>query len=546
MRLSIVLVLALGLAAEVAKADFSLGEPRNLGPMLNSSVWDSVPDISADGLSLYFASDRSGGSGSYDLWVATRTTMTDDWGAPVNLGATVNSSAWELDPSLSSDELSLYFMSTRPGGAGGRDTWVTTRAAKDGDWTTPVNLGPTVNSSYDDCCADISADGLSLFFWSNRPGGSGGQDLWVTTRTSVSDPWGIPVNLGPTVNSSAWDGGPSISSDGLSLFFFSERPGGSGGKDLWLTTRTSVSGPWGMPVNLGPTVNSPVDEYPPDISCDGSILYFSSYRTGGTGDADLWQVSINPIVDLNADGAVDDADMSIMVHYWGQDEPLSDIGPLPWGDGIVDVEDLIVLAERLEPGFELAAHWKLDESRGVIAQDSIGGSDATVVGGATWQSEGGVVDGALELDGVDDHVATDFVSDPKAGPVRIVCWVKTDVPGGVIVSQTPGTAFGSNWLATDPTDGTLMTEMMFPSPSLYSTALVADGQWHEVTTEWDGTYRRLWADNREVARDTLPLALPPLSWNGTLIIGAAATLEPDTFFSGLIDDIRIYNRAITP
>jgi hypothetical protein len=212
----------------------------------------------------------------------------------------------------------------------------------------------------------------------------------------------------------------------------------------------------------------------------------------------------------------------------------------------VDVQDLIVLAKHLEPGFELTAHWKLDEEARAIAHDSVGGRDATVVGGATWRPEGGLVDGALELDGVDDHLDTGFVADPKAGPARVVCWVKTDVAGGAIVSQTPSTAFGSTWLATDAADGTLLTEMMFPLPALHSTYVVADGQWHKVSAEWDGVYRRLWADDQEVAKDALPLALPPLSWNGTLVIGAGPKLEPDSFFSGLIDDVRIYTRVVIP
>jgi hypothetical protein len=120
------------------------------------------------------------------------------------------------------------------------------------------------------------------------------------------------------------------------------------------------------------------------------------------------------------------------------------------------------------------------------------------------------------------------------------------VAGGVIASQTPGAAFGSTWLTTDPADGTLVSEMMFPLPSLHSTYVVADGQWHKVSTEWDGAYRCLWADDQEVAKDALPMALPPFSWNGTLIVGAGANLEPGTFFTGLIDDVRIYNRAIQP
>ena len=85
----------------------------------------------------------------------------------------------------------------------------------------------------------------------------------------------------------------------------------------------------------------------PFISADRSTLFFSSQRPGEYGNSDIWQVSIEPIVDLNDDGIVDSADMCIIVDNWGTDEPLCDIGPMPWGDGIVDVQDLIVLAEHL-------------------------------------------------------------------------------------------------------------------------------------------------------------------------------------------------------
>ena len=99
-------------------------------------------------------------------------------------------------------------------------------------------------------------------------------------------------------------------------------------------------------------MNSSTDDLLPSISADGRSLYFCDYpfstpRAGGLGSSDIWQASIIPIVDLNADGIVDAADMVIMVDHWGTDNSLCDIGPMPWGDGIVDVEDLIVLAEHL-------------------------------------------------------------------------------------------------------------------------------------------------------------------------------------------------------
>ena len=131
----------------------------------------------------------------------------------------------------------------------------------------------------------------------------------------------------------------------LSLIFSSDRDGGSGRIDLWMTRRATIDGPWSEPVNLGPTINSDKRENQPEISADSRSLLFCSNRD--YGDHDIYQASIDPVVDLNADGIVDSADMVIMVDNWGTDNSLCDIGPTPFGDGIVDVQDLIVLAEHL-------------------------------------------------------------------------------------------------------------------------------------------------------------------------------------------------------
>jgi Tol biopolymer transport system component len=330
------------MVAEVANADFTFGTPTNLGPTFNSSAEDRLPSISDNGLELYFASGRPGGYGGQDIWLTTRDTKNDEWGTPVNLGPAVNSSAREYGPSISSDGLELYFSRWGVG-----DIWLTTRATTDDDWGNPVNLGPTVNSSADDCYPSISADGLALYFTSTRPGGVGGADIYVSTRATRNEPWGVPVNLGAIVNSSSGDGGPGISPDGLALFFSSNRPGGKGADDIWMTTRATTDDPWGEPVNLGSTVNSSTWEDYPNVSADGSTLFFRASLSSRSGGGDIWQAPIVPIVDFNGDGIVDAADMCIMVDNWHTDEPLCDIGPMPWGDGIVDVQDLIVLAEHL-------------------------------------------------------------------------------------------------------------------------------------------------------------------------------------------------------
>ena len=180
-----------------AHADFTFGEPTNLGPPVNTVYSDSVGCISTDGLMLYFVSDRPGGSGTDDVWVATRTTKSDPWSPPVNLGPTVNSPARDQVPCVSSDGLELYFASNR---SGHWDMWVATRTTKQADWGIAVNLGPSVNSSAYDHGPWLSADGLELYFDSGRPAGEIG-DIWVARRATRDDPWGTPVKLGPEINS---------------------------------------------------------------------------------------------------------------------------------------------------------------------------------------------------------------------------------------------------------------------------------------------------------------------------------------------------------
>jgi Tol biopolymer transport system component len=334
-----------------ANADFIFSTPTKLGPAVNSSAADGDTSISTDGLELFFEGRRSDGHGPADIYVSTRASISDPWDQAEILGPPISGPDWNTTPDISSDGLELYFTSTR---SGPWDIWVSTRASRDDPWEEPVNLGPTVNSSAQDYAPSISSDGLSLYFSSDRSGGFGKLDLWVTTRATKGAPWEEPVNLGPTVNSSLDEAMPDISADGRVLFFSDfmgppQRAGGYGGQDLWMTTRASLNDPWEEPVNLGPIVNSSSFDFSPNISADGSTFYFTSDRGGAQlfEVVDIWEVSVEPIVDLNADGVVDAADMCIIVDHWGTDEPLCDIGPMPWGDGIVDVQDLIVLAEHL-------------------------------------------------------------------------------------------------------------------------------------------------------------------------------------------------------
>jgi hypothetical protein len=324
----------LSIAIEQAKADFTFGEPVNLGPTIKTASWEETPFISADGLLLYFDSGRLGGHGGFDLWMSTRLTVEDDWQTPVNLGLAVNSSADDYSPCVSADGLELYFYSNRPGSYGPWDLWVASRQTKEDEWSTAVNVGPVVNGSTRECDPIISSDGLVLYFTSyNRPSGYGSWDIWLSSRQTKDDDWGTPVNLGSTVNSPARDGSSSISTDGLMLFIHSTRSGGFGYYDIWLARRATINDPWGEPINIGSPVNTTAGELFAKISGDGRWLYFHDwepYRPGGYGMDDLWQAPIIPIIDFNADGIVKAADLCIVVNNWGTDNQLCDVGPMPW------------------------------------------------------------------------------------------------------------------------------------------------------------------------------------------------------------------------
>ena len=539
----LVLVLALDMVADVANADFTFGEPTNLGPVVNSSAYDEEPGISADGLSIYFCSRRAGGYGAYDMWVTNRATTQDDWGPPVNLGSTVNTSYDDFSEDISADGLELYFGSNRPGGSS-YDIWVSKRATMQDDWTTPVNLGPMVNSSSWEGCPAISDDGLELYFWSSRPGGSGSYDIWVSRRSTTQDDWGMAVNLGASINSSAYDLCTDVSPDGLLLIFVSARSGGYGGRlgDLWMSRRPAINAPWGSPVNLGPIVNSPNDENGPCISADGSTLYFSSKRRG---TADMWQATIDPVLDFNGDGILDIDDLVMLIENWNTDQSLCDIGPMPWGDGIVNEADLEVLMSCWGKDWAdptLIAHWKLDETEGMIANDSAGENDADLYGDPIWRPTDGMVDGALMLDGIDDLVATYNILNLSAGQLSVFAWVKGGAPGQVVVSQ----CMRVNWLMADASHGYLKTDLKGAgriTQSLVSEVTITDGNWHRVGLTWDGTNRILYVDNVAVASDTQSdLERSAMGLN----IGCGPYETSGTFFAGLIDDVRIYNRAITP
>lgn len=263
----------------------------------------------------------------------------------------------------------------------------------------------------------------------------------------------------------------------------------------------------------------------------------------GTAYGGLALFRPQPVVDFNGDGVVDIKDLLRLIKSWGTNDPAVDIGPGLFGDGIIDAMDLEILmgcwGQQIQD-VTLLARWRLDESEGVVASDSVGENDG-VVTGVTWRPEGGAVGGAIEFDGMDDRVETSSEVNLEGGSFSVLAWVKTEIAGRVILSQSGG----QDWLLTDSA-GALKTDLKRSGRSaagLSSQAVITDGRWHRVGLAWGDSCRALYVDDAVVAEDEP--GLPP-ELSGILYIGSGASLAADSFWSGLIDDVRIYDRSVEP
>ncbi len=270
-------------------ADYEWTKPENLGPVVNGESDEGSPCLSADGLTLLYDSFRAGGLGFSDLWMCRRPTLTAPWSAPENLGPNVNSNKAETNPTLSADGLTLIFFSGRDFADKVR-LWVCTRAKPADPWSSAKRLNaPFGAAKGSDYGPELAADGLSLLLHLNDRPGSGGDDLWQSRRGTNTAPWGEPENLGPTINSDQEDVDATLTADGRVLVFASRRPDGKR-KSLWWSGRPSLDAPWSAPKKIGAPVDTFYDDSDPELSADGQTLIFASYARGsGQGKSDLWQ-----------------------------------------------------------------------------------------------------------------------------------------------------------------------------------------------------------------------------------------------------------------
>ncbi|MFZ4400791.1 MAG: OmpA family protein [Bacteroidales bacterium] len=208
--------------------EWTKAEP--IGSPLNTHGNEGAQCISPDGQVIYFtACNRDDGYGSCDIYSSNKIGNT--WTVPVNLGPIVNTTTWESQPSISSDGKTLYFTSARSGGKGGMDIWKTIMDDK-GKWCLPINLGDSINTKYDDVSPFIHPDNQTLYFSSDGRLGMGGKDIYYS-RKNVKGEWAKPLNIGYPINTYADETSLVVNAKGELAFFSSNKPGGYGKLDLY-------------------------------------------------------------------------------------------------------------------------------------------------------------------------------------------------------------------------------------------------------------------------------------------------------------------------
>ena len=362
-RLALFGIVAVIICSRNLRADFVFCDPRPANIPINSPGAGGPVGCSflPDGLKLYFGQNRNPGNWTgRDVWVVERESTDAPWGEAVNLGPNINTPQTRGAPAISPDDLELHYSVWSPD----RETHLimrSTRSSTDEPWGPAAEFTRLGDEAQN---PDFASDGLSMYFDSRRPGGHGGRDIWVATRATTQNEWREPVNLGPNVNDSDNQNNPSISNDGLALFFVNWTT-----RRMLMCIRATTDDGWGPAIDLGPAVNGQVSWVSrPEISPDGSTLYFSSPVL-------FQQVSIKPVVDFDDNGSVGMDDLLTMIESLGTDNKLCDIGPMPWGDGVVDEADLEVLMD----------HWGEEDPVYIVVDNFESYNDDIDAGTAIWQ-----------------------------------------------------------------------------------------------------------------------------------------------------------------
>jgi Tol biopolymer transport system component len=265
---------------------------ENMGRIINSEYDEHTPVISGDEKTLIFTSRRKGSTGNLladngsffeDIYISTNEN--GKWTSPVSISPNVNTPGHEASISLSFSGNELYIYKDDFGIG---NIYVSNKVGD--EWQAPVKLGSNINTTSNETHATISPDGQTLIFTSDRAGGLGGKDLYYCNRLPNGD-WGVALNMGSSINTSFDEEGPFFHPDGYTLFFSSQGHNSMGGFDLFYT-ELKEDGTWSEPANFGYPINSPEDELFYVISADGKRAYFSSIRDDSYGGKDLYILNL--------------------------------------------------------------------------------------------------------------------------------------------------------------------------------------------------------------------------------------------------------------
>jgi len=248
---------------------------------------DSPTDVEGDGK--YFQ----------DIFISNWDTINKKWNQAEDVSGNVNTPAHDACTSISPDgkQIFIYKNDINDNESRGGDVFVT--KVVNGKWKTPEALGKPINTSYWEGGACISPDGKTLYFISERKGGYGRGDIWMVKRISKSE-WGKPVNLGPEINSEFDEVGAFLAPDGKTLFFSSDGKGSMGSYDVFKSTLEGDK--WTKPVNVGFPINTVYKDGPLVVSADAQTAYFASERKGGLGESDIYSADLSNYSLLEKDG----------------------------------------------------------------------------------------------------------------------------------------------------------------------------------------------------------------------------------------------------
>jgi outer membrane protein OmpA-like peptidoglycan-associated protein/tetratricopeptide (TPR) repeat protein len=268
-------------------------KPQNLGPLINSEEGEYWPGLTLDGKYFYYTRSAMNNTNFNEDFY--RAEIKDSvWGPGIKLPAPINTNGNEGTISISADGKTVFFSSNYrtnsqgiPMGLGRQDIYLT--FYNNGNWSTPFNIGAPINTEHWDAQPAISPDGLTLYFTSNRPGGFGGFDLYMSTFKDGR--FQSPVNLGPDVNTKGNEQASFMHYDNQTLYFSSDGHVGAGGSDIFIAKR-GEDGKFSKPVNIGVPINTEKDELGMIVDRYGKFGYLSSERPGGYGSLDIYKFEL--------------------------------------------------------------------------------------------------------------------------------------------------------------------------------------------------------------------------------------------------------------